>query len=283
MSVLFIWLAIVVVANPPRIANCTANMSPQCAPCEGLGGIIPYGKTKDDIIIPACQVVGYPADVPNEQRVLALYPKYYSANFSGSYSSLALARPFDHNYYLVTGNYYYDADLTALHFENHQHIVDKNNKTSMNLVQGWHIKDNLATWGHKFIDYCYCMVPYKVNGTAIGPVKPDAFASATYVGREVLTVEYLNKQMTLDHWMLSFYHIWVDIETKLIVRTTNRQQRSGEDEEYIVTVYFNWNTEKPSSKHFTLPDVCGAWWEKPWDNCAKMNDTLLTSFVLSHV
>lgn len=233
-------------------ANCTAD----CKPCQGLGGVIPYGKTAEDIVVPACKALPKPekSEIP-----VPLYPKEYTANVSGSYSSRALARPFDHNYYHLECLYEYSFSKNALHFYNHQHIKDK-----INNVEGLHINHTLVTIDRILgKELCYCL-DYTIDGVQVGPVSYDAFATgATYIGREELAIEYLNKTVKVDHWQKSFYHFWFDVENNVPIRSLNRQ-----DGDFILSVYHNWQTATADGA-FDIPAPCLSWWQKIYDKCPK--------------
>jgi len=76
-------LATPATATPPRAAACVGE---DCKECEGLGGVIPYGKTADDIVVPKCEVLENPKKT-GEKVPEPLFPKEYTVNVTGSYSS----------------------------------------------------------------------------------------------------------------------------------------------------------------------------------------------------
>merc|ERR1712216_894958 len=70
-------------------------------------------------------------------------------------------------------------------------------------------------WG---VEQCICTDPGKSIPTKCYPSRYDFASKATYLGREKLHVEYMWKDMVLDHWNTWAHHIWTDPETKNIVR-----------------------------------------------------------------
>ncbi len=272
-----------VAADAPKSASC---VGPDCKTCEGLGGVIPYGGTKDDIVVPDCEVMYTPEDIKKQGiRVPPpVYPKEYRVNVTGSYSSRALARPRDTNYYHLDCVYTYSAEKNALHFVNVQHINDAKDpynadKMTSKTVEGLHVGATLATidrFGLPFqkepTEVCYCL-NYTIKGEAVSPVSWDSFVDGSmYLGREKLMVEYGETTgfgeatpRVVDHYQKSFYHFWFDVETGKPVRSLNRQR-----DDYILSVYYGW--EAKANDAFALPGACGAWWQTPWNNCKKLID-----------
>ena len=61
-------------------------------------------------------------------------------------------------------------------------------------------------------------IPYLLSNISLGVVLHDCFEDSTYVGREVMTVEYLWKEYIVDHWVKGPHHFWVDVASGFIVR-----------------------------------------------------------------
>lgn len=66
--------------------------------------------------------------------------------------------------------------------------------------------DNLS------IHQCICADPGRAFNITIYPVVWNFMHDGEYLGRENMYIEYLWKNMTVDHWVKGPHHIWKDVE-----------------------------------------------------------------------
>lgn len=83
-----------------------------------------------------------------------------------------------------------------------------------------------------------------------GIVAPRWAEGGLYVGRERMTVEYLWKEYTVDHFVKGPHHVWADVATGNIVRLW---QPFNGLEVFDPNAY---NTTAPPPSTFDMPETC---------------------------
>eukprot|EP00455_Lapot_gusevi_P018531 TRINITY_DN2012_c0_g1_i6.p2 TRINITY_DN2012_c0_g1~~TRINITY_DN2012_c0_g1_i6.p2 ORF type:complete len:151 (-),score=64.02 TRINITY_DN2012_c0_g1_i6:92-544(-) len=82
----------------------------------------------------------------------------------------------------------------------------------------------------------------------LGPLMYNAFEDALYLGREMLSIEYLWNNFTVDHYVKGPHHLWVDVSTGLPIRAW--QPFNG------LQVYSQWQFSLPDTHVFDIPTIC---------------------------
>jgi len=202
-----------------------------CGLCEGIGGIA-WTDKNTDIHIPKCEIVANASSVDLTTVGKPIFPKQYTVKFweilIGRMTDPFCFSFFPENnssgtmcYRAEEGTNYYDIEKEAAVF-----IYDKVKlpKAPFSLLPNisskvYHVQDKMwivnDLWG---VEQCICTDPGKSIPTKCYPSRYDFASKATYLGREKLHVEYMWKDMVLDHWNTWAHHIWTDPETKNIVR-----------------------------------------------------------------
>ena len=109
---------------------------------------------------------------------------------------------------------------------------------------------------------CICTDPGRSNHIKLYPIQYDFMAKdSRYVGREMVFVEFLEKEMLVDHWTKGPHHIWKDVATNRIVRMW--QPWNGLEVWHPDHFSFGDN-----SSHFQVPPPeCIPAWYKPTIKC----------------
>jgi len=69
------------------------------------------------------------------------------------------------------------------------------------------------------IKQCVCADPGRKFNITIYPVNPKFLKDGSrYIGREHLFIEYIWEERVVDHWIKGPHHVWVDVESKNIIR-----------------------------------------------------------------
>lgn len=71
--------------------------------------------------------------------------------------------------------------------------------------------------------YCICVTP-RENGQGrlpIGPLRYDFARDAVLIGREMIGIEYQNREVLADHWNKGPHHFWIEVSTNLMVCVLN--------------------------------------------------------------
>lgn len=95
------------------------------------------------------------------------------------------------------------------------------NVTSLVLHQGdnfWIV--NSLPWWSLGVHQCAC-VNIREGGTGNTPIYPVQYNwvdKLSFVGREILGVEYIQEELELDHWIYGPHHVWTRPESGDIVR-----------------------------------------------------------------
>jgi hypothetical protein len=86
----------------------------------------------------------------------------------------------------------------------------------------------------------------------VGPVSYDWAADAKFVGREVLGIEFLWVNKTVDHWIKGPHHVWTDVATGNLIRL---YQPFNGLEVFTPSKYNTTLTQLPAA-YFKLPEAC---------------------------
>jgi hypothetical protein len=199
--------------------------------CEGLGGVV-WDDAQDGIHIPKCEIVANASDVDMATLRKPILPKQYTVKFF----EILIGRetdPFCFSFFPENnssgtmcyrpeeGTNYYDIDKEAALFIYDQvKLPNKPFNWGPNISSKvYHIKDRMWIVNNLYgVEQCICTDPGKSIPTKCYPSRYDFASKATYLGREKLHVEYLWKDMVLDHWNTWAHHIWTDPVTQRIVR-----------------------------------------------------------------
>jgi hypothetical protein len=215
-----------------RLRRCDEDYKDKsCGLCEGIGGIA-WTDKNSDIYIPKCEIVANASDVDMSTVGKPIFPKQYTVKFweilIGRMTDPFCFSFFPENnssgtmcYRAEEGTNYYDIEKEAAVF-----IYDKVKlpKAPFSLLPNisskvYHVQDKMwivnNLWG---VEQCICTDPGKSIPTKCYPSRYDFASKATYLGREKLAVEYMWKDMVVDHWNTWAHHIWTDPVTKNIVR-----------------------------------------------------------------
>jgi len=247
-----------------------------CGPCDGIAGA--YWGDDDDKYFTAdpCQIVGQPEDVPEAERVPAVFPPQFSVDVvAGSdrwgrttNPAGAAKTPFppiiDSMYGQISGNWYVDitpdSDLWLLrHDTKYSHVAF--NGTHIPLL-GFHVSEihsqtkaqqaaNVTGPMVSLIDGlpnfapggCTC-VPDPVGVPDVAHARTDGLDEMVYLGRINLTLaEYDGSSVVLDHWANWFFHVFMDVD-KSVPHYGLAPKRLASA--YAGTaVYANWNLTDP--------------------------------------
>ena len=79
---------------------------------------------------------------------------------------------------------------------------------------------NHFPWYAFGVHQCVC-VAIREGGAGNDPVYPIQYNwvdNLKYVGREILGIEYINTEATVDHWVYGPHHLWTYPENGQIIR-----------------------------------------------------------------
>ena len=208
----------------------TALCSQACGQCEGYGGI-PYGDANDEITLSSCTPV---ADNPNRTKIRPVWSTrmtmspYYSVQIGPKKDPFCFqAIPENQSngalcYQRQTGSQVYEmGKYNSLRFDVNL-ATGAGNVTSAVIAQGpylWIV--NHLPWYALGIKQCICTQP-KQGGDAtasnVYPLQYNWTNRMSWWGLENIFVEYVYKNMTLDHWNYGPHHVWTVPETGSIIR-----------------------------------------------------------------
>jgi len=249
-----LWAPEVAPTTPAQLARrCYTNykdlFNMTCGPCDGIAGS--YWGDDDDKYFKAdpCAIVGHPEDIPEAERVIAVFPDQFSVDVvAGSDRWGRTTNPVGHvktpfppiidsMYGQISGKWFVDitkdSDLWMLrHDTSYQHVAF--NGTKIPLV-GFHVSEiHSQTAKQQSVNNSGPMVslisgiPDVIPGgcTCVAdPVGvPDvhhyrtdglntADGSMEYLGRINLTLsEYDGRTIQVDHWANWFFHVFMDTD-----------------------------------------------------------------------
>ena len=202
------------------------DYDPPCGLCEGYGGI-PRSDAKDDIKLTTCTPIAEPQDVDSSTIPEPVFPDVFTntgfyeiligmktnplciASFPGP-DSLG-----DHCYTVQQGIMQYD-------WNNFRIRIDYNVKSFLKntTLITFHTKGDMWILNDlNHIKQCICIDPGRRYNITIYPVNPRFLKEGSrYIGREKLYIEYIWQERVVDHWVKGPHHVWVDVESKNIIR-----------------------------------------------------------------
>jgi len=201
-----------------------------CGPCEGVGGI-PYGSGNDEITLTTCEIIGTAEEMPEPHPVVWgtqwTLPIAYEV-LIGKKNDPFCFQTFPGNdsvgelcYRKQTGAKYYDMRNALALREDLELETPVGNITSIVLHQGknfWVV--NHLPWYAGGVHQCVC-TDIKEGGAGSQvyyPVQYNWVEKLTYIGREILGIEYINSVEEVDHWAFGPHHAWTKPETGDILR-----------------------------------------------------------------
>jgi len=247
-----------------------------CGPCDGIAG--KYWGDDDDKYFAAdpCMVVGTPEQIPESERVAAVFPQQFSVDVVAGSDRWgrttnpkgAAKTPFppiiDSMYGQISGNWYVDitpdSDLWMLrHDTAYKHVSF--NGTHMPLLS-FHVSEihsqtkaqqavnntgpmvSLVDGLPNFIPGGCTCVADPVGVPDVGHARTDGLDQMTYLGRINLTLsEYDGSTVTLDHWANWFFHVFMDVD-KSVPHYGKAPKRLASA--YAGTaIYENWKLQDP--------------------------------------
>ena len=249
-----------------RLRRCdNTDYDPPCGICEGIGGIA-TGDKNDQITITTCEKVASPDELPEDvQTDYPKLPKLFTQSGHHEVMITDKTNPFckggfpgpdstkDHCFQEQHGSFIYDWDSYSLKMELDVKQFPSDITSNITHVKGnmW-IENDLGLGVHQ----CICTAPGKQFGIDIYPIKynfmePSAAGlKVEFVGREKLGIEFIDKTMVVDHWSQGPHHIWVDIDTRQIVRMW--QPWNGLE----IWDPATWSFEDNSDKFISPPEKC---------------------------
>jgi len=238
-----------------RKRRCDQDQMPRCQLCEGVGGRA-WSDKNEDIDLTPCEIVANASSVDPKTVAPPLYPKKFTVQRKdgkqGGYSDTLIGwktDPFCFGFFPQNDSIkplcyrsedslikYYDIEREAtridytIHNEGIFSIFP--NITSTILM----VNDTMWIQNHLWVvDQCICANPSGGHCHDSHPGKPycksfihrwDTFATAQYLGREKINVEWIQnhgtgasgKPMELDHFILWSHHVWTDPVSRRLVR-----------------------------------------------------------------
>jgi len=221
--------------NWDRTRRCDhSQYSPKCGICEGVGGI-PTGDTNDAITLTSCEAA---AEQPASEAELV--PPVWGASWTaGTYWEVLIGPKLDPFCFSVipsnesTGDLCYRADYGSQWYDMtkdgaHGLRYDLNSQTTVGNITStilhvdvnfWVI--NQFPWYAAGLHQCVCTIVReggKVGGTPYYPIANNWTKLMSYVGREVIGIEYTGQKRTLDHWAYGPHHVWAHPQNGSMIR-----------------------------------------------------------------
>jgi len=214
-----------------RRRRCDGTMyKPACGTCEGYGGI-PYGDKNEEITLSTCEPV---TDDPARKKIQPIWSTrmtmapYYSVQIGPKKDPFCFqAIPENTSagalcYQRQTGSQVYEmGKYNALRFDVNL-ATGAGNVTSAVIAQGpylWIV--NHLPWYALGVKQCICTQPKEGGDAAAKNVYPLQYNwtnRMSWIGLEEIYVEYVYKNMTLDHWVYGPHHVWTVPTTGSIIR-----------------------------------------------------------------
>merc|ERR1719161_560226 len=233
-----------------RLRRCDQDQMPRCQMCEGIGGRA-WGDANEDIELTPCEIVAHAKDVDPETVAPPLYPKAFTVRRKdgkqGGYSDTLIGwktDPFCFGFFPQNDSIkplcyrsedstikYYDIEKEATRIEYTVHNsgifgIFPNITSTILMVQ-----DTMWIMNHLWVvDQGICSNP-SGNHCENPPCKSyvhryDTFATAQYLGREKIGVEWIqnhgtgksSKIMELEHYIMWSHHVWTDPVSRRPVR-----------------------------------------------------------------
>ena len=210
------------------------EFSVNCTTCEGIGGI-PHSDKPSDFIPVKCKSVYTAAQLKKEGKPAPTPPSFPEQFVNNGFFEVQIFVKRDplclaqipsmvsngtHCYKPQEGVFNYDANQSALRID---YLKSRTPIPFTNMTEHFHHIDNCVYpeitryGGLPKIPVCPCI------NVGIGPVSANWASDAQYVGRELLSVEFLTSgkdgdMMEVDHWVKGPHHVWEDVKTKQTAR-----------------------------------------------------------------
>ena len=211
------------------------EFSVNCTTCEGIGGI-PSSDKPSDFIPVKCKSLytaaelkrkGEPTPTPPSFPEQFINNGFFEVQIFVKHDPLCLAQipsmvsNGTHCYKPQEGVFNYDANQSALRID---YLKSRTPIPFTNMTEHFHHIDNcvhpeITKYGLlPKVPVCPCI------NVGIGPVSANWAHDAVYIGRELMGVEYLTSgttdadMYTVDHFVKGPHHVWLDVNTKQIVR-----------------------------------------------------------------
>ena len=245
-------------------ARCPSANWQKPAVCEGIGGLASSDKNDaKSFNATSCHPVASPAQLRalGKTPIKPIWPSTFTNK--GFYEEQIFVHrdPFclvqipamvsnsSHCYKRQQGTFNYDSSQGSLridYLEASAVVLPANMTEYFYHLPDGTVHPHITRYGLLPSPVCPCI------SLGIGPVSPLWAEDAVYVGREFLGIEFLWKEMEVDHWVKGPHHVWVDINTTNVVRLW---QPFNGLEVFDPSLY---NTDPIPSSVFKLPFVCAA-------------------------
>ena len=201
---------------------------PPCGICEGYGGI-PWGDRNEEISLTTCRPAETQTALPRRPvwaDEMTIDP-YWAVQIGPKVDPFCFAAVPSNSsagplcYQNQTGTQSYDfAESRSL-------LFDISLGTAFGAIHSrvtargpylWIV--NYFPWYLLGLRQCICTNPTEGGrgGAPVFPLNPNWTGILSHVGTEVLGVEHIDEQRTLDHWAYGPHHVWTVPETGSIVR-----------------------------------------------------------------
>ena len=202
--------------------------NPPCGLCEGVGGVA-WGDKESEIKITSCEPVASAEELTKKDR--EDYPTFPNRFIHTDFYQILINQKTnftcvgggpgtnsigDHCYNEYKGLHYYDWGNHSLLFDS---LIDY--KFFKINSKAYHVDKNMFIVMNLFnkLKFCICLDPGKEYGIELYPIQPDFMKEdSRLIGREKLFIEYINKEVIVDHWIKGPHHIWKDVETGKMIR-----------------------------------------------------------------
>merc|ERR1719326_621847 len=218
-----------------RKRRCDQDYHPRCSLCEGVGGIAWNDKNEDIHIVP-CTPIANASDVDPKTVKRPFQPPNFTVSYPGYYEVLIGRKrdPFCFEFFPMNNasgtlcyraeeaDWTYDISKEASVFNYHKVKMPVAPFSLLGNITSKvsHVGDRMWIVNRLYggVEQCVCANPGKTMHDNNFPARTDWAQHAQYMGREKLHVEYLWKDMELDHFNIWAHHIWTDPATGHIVR-----------------------------------------------------------------
>jgi len=222
--------------NWDRSRRCDqTDYSPPCGTCEGFGGI-PTGDENDQITLTTCTVVSNASGVDPSTLIKPVWTEKFATS---GYHEVLIGPKVDPFCFQVapsnesTGKLCYQKDGGMQTYDmspgsaralRDDLILD----SEVGKIESTVIAQGLNLWIiNKFPWYaagthqCICTNVHQGSDPTsafLYPIQYNWTQQMYYMGREKIGVEYMNKEMILDHWAYGPHHVWSMPDTGKTVR-----------------------------------------------------------------
>jgi hypothetical protein len=242
-------------------AACPDASWASCNPCDGVGGLS-SNDSMGSFTPTSCRVVATPAELKQQGKepILPIWPKtfintgFFEQQIFVKHDPFCLAQipsmvsNGTHCFKNQQGTFNYDSTQSSLRID---YFKSRSILPHVNMTEHfYHLADGtvhpqITKYGVVPTPVCPCI------SLGVGPVSYDWAADAKFVGREVIGIEFLWVNKTVDHWIKGPHHVWTDVATSKVVRLY--QPFNGLE---VFTPSSYQTMSKLNSSYFKLPEVC---------------------------